>query len=80
MKKLVYAALVALVGSPPAIAQNSDTVEDAEAAAEADFDKPEPAAQDIEPLSEEEAAANDAAKAELGISEEEGEKPSDPAE
>lgn len=77
MKKLVYAALVALVGSPPAIAQNSDTVEDA---AEADFDKPEPAAQDIEPLSEEEAAANDAAKAELGISEEEGEKPGDPAE
>ncbi len=63
MKKLVYAMLVALVGSPPAIAQSDDRTEE-----QAAVDAEKPDADDAEPamLTEEEAAENDAAKADMG--------------
>lgn len=69
MKKLVYAMLVALIGTPPAIAQSDGAVEETEQTAEAqagpDLDKPEEASEPRPMLTEEEAAENDAAKARL---------------
>ncbi|RED17659.1 hypothetical protein [Parasphingopyxis lamellibrachiae] len=82
MKKLVYTMLVALVGTPPAMAQSDGVAEETEQAVEAqavpDFDKPEEASEPRPMLSEEEAAENDAAKARLEAAGEEvapGEKP-----
>lgn len=60
MKKLVYAMLVALVGSPPAFAQIEESTDESDIAVSegADVDT-----QEREPLSDAEMAANDAAKA-----------------
>lgn len=80
MKKLVYTMLVALVGSPPAIAQSDGIGEETELTAEGqvvdDTAKPEDMATDTVMLSVEEAAENDAAKADLG----EGEEDAKPGE
>lgn len=83
MKKLVYAMLVALVGSPPAIAQSDGAVEETELTAEEqavlDAEKSEAAGAEPEILTEEEAAANDAAKASLEAADEDA-KPAEESE
>ena len=74
MKKLVYAMLVALVGSPPAIAQSDGLAEETELTAEEqavlDAEKTEAANAEPVMLTEEEATENDAAKASLDAGDE----------